>query len=213
VEVPEGKTTEISITNKKTGAEEPSTQIFKETIGGVELEFQAAGVTGTGTQTNSKDATTGEHFTSGTALIEYTGVKVAKPAGKGCKVFTDNPVTKVKGVEGVVDWHLDFTTKGQGDSVKFTPSGSTTGGPFASFFLEGCSPAVPAIEGTWEITGSFTCKPNGATINCLHSEITTQGLLKGKGVKMAFEGSFTTSGRANSGEAFKPLSSTTVATP
>jgi hypothetical protein len=213
VEVPPGVATEINITNKKTGAEEPSTQILKETIGGIETELRATGLTGIGTQTNSKDATTGEHFISGTAFLEYTGVTVAKPAGKGCKVFTDNPVTKVKGAEGVIDAHLDLTTKGQEDSIKFTPAASTAGAPFASFFIEGCSPAVPAIEGTWEVVGSATCKPTGATIVCSHSEITTQNTLKGKGAKAGFEGSVTIKGRANEGEPFTPLSNTTVATP
>jgi hypothetical protein len=208
--------TETELTNAKTKNEtkEASTQIFKETVAGAPLELQATGVAGTGSLVNKVDENK-EHYTEGTALLEYTGVTVVSPAGKGCKVFTDN--NKVKGADGKIDAHLEFTTTKQEDSVKFGPVGATgEKAPLATFFIEGCFPAVPAIEGTWEIIGSLTCKSNGATINCSHAEITTANTLKGKKGgfegKAGFEGSFTVSGRANSGEAFTPLSMTTVGT-
>jgi hypothetical protein len=209
----ENTTTETELTNAETQNEtkEASTQILKETIAGVPLELKATGVTGTGTLTNKK-MEDGEHYVEGTATIKYTGVTVAAPAGKGCKVFTDT--NKIKGAEGQIDAHLEYTTTQQGDSIKFTPATGNTGAgvPFAAFFIEGCSPAVPAIEGTWEITGSATCKIDGATIKCDHTEITTQNTLKGKGAKAGFEGAITVKGRANSSEAYKPLSMTTVVT-
>lgn len=211
--ITENTETEITIKSEKTNSEttgqEPS--ILKETLGGVELELKTTEVSGTGTLTNKKVAeTNGEHYVEGgTAFITYSGVKVEKPEGKGCKVFTDDPVTKAKGAEGVIDVHLKSTTKGQGDSIKFEPATGTT---FASFFVD-CGGKVPAVEGTWEITGSATCIPDGATIRCDHEEITKQNTLKGKGNKAGFQSTVTISGRMEAPESHTPLSVTTVKTP
>jgi hypothetical protein len=217
VEIAQDKTTEIQITNAKTANEtkEATNKIFKVTIAGVPLELRATGVSGSGSVTNKKDAATGEHYVTGTVEFKYTGVTVAKPEGKGCEVFTDRGPGEPHGTVGEVDVHADFTTQGQGDSVKFTPAASTgAGAPFATFNIT-CGGLVPALEGTWEITGSVTCKPTaptGATGHCVHNEITTANTLKSKGSKAGLEGTITVSGRANSGEAYKPLSSTTVTT-
>jgi hypothetical protein len=217
VEIAQDTTTEIEVTNAKTQNEtkEASSQIFKITIAGVPLEFKATGVSGTGTLTNKKDAATGEHYVTGTIAYKYTGVTVAAPAGKGCEVFTDKGPGEPHGPAGEIDWHVDFTTQGVGDSIKFTPAASTgVGAPMAKFNIT-CGGKVPALEGTWEITGSTTCKPTaptGATIHCVHNEITTANTLKAKGVKIGIEGTITVSGRANSGEPYKPLSFTTVTT-
>jgi hypothetical protein len=213
VEIEQDKTTEIKISNATTEGG-TSNQLFAETIAGVPLELKATGLNGTGTQTNTLDIATGEHYIHGTALLEYTGVTVVKPEGKGCKVFTDDPVTKAKGVEGKIDAHLDFTTLGQGHSIKFTPAAGTNGAPFAGFYVE-CSPVkVPAIEGTFAVEGSVTCVPNRGTIKCNHNEVTTANTLKGKGVKAGYEGEVTVTGRVKeSGAEYTPLSVTTVTTP
>jgi hypothetical protein len=211
VEIAENAPTEIIGTNGKTSGETSAAGLtrLKETIGGVELELTATGVSGTGTMENKKDGTTGEHYAEGSGTIVYSGVEVAKPAGKGCKVFTDN--AGVAGTEGIVDTNaLKATTKGQGDFLKFEPGSGTT---FATFFVSGCSPSVPAIEGTWEITGSLKCPVTGATTVCSHSEITTQNTLKGKGNKAGLEGALTISGRTGGSGAYTPLSATTVETP
>jgi hypothetical protein len=219
VAVAENTTTEIELTNAKTNAATngPETTIFQETLGGVPLELQGKTVTGTGTLTNKKDPTTGEHYIEGTVTYAYHEVTVTKPAGKGCKIFTDETATKTKGTEGTVDWHLDFTTKGQGDFVQFTPAANTKPGTeaFATFFLSGCSPPIPALEGTWELTGSFRCPADGATIRCSHTEITNQNTLKGKGNKLGTEGPLTVLGRDPTLKetAYTPLSATTVETP
>jgi hypothetical protein len=206
-------TTEITVTNANTNAATngPESSVLKETIGGVNLELTSTEVTGTGTLENKKDAATNEHYISGTAVIEYKKTVVTAPSGKGCKVFTDNAGTP--GAEGVVDAHVNATTTGQGDSIKFEPA---TGATFATFFVSGCSPAVPAIEGTWEITGSATCKPDGATIVCDHEEITKQKTLKGKGNTAGFKSKVTISGRdplIDPPGVHNPLSVTTVETP
>jgi hypothetical protein len=208
VAIAENATTELSGTNGKTANEttESSVARFKETIAGVELELSATGGEGSGTLVNKKDATTGEHYAEGSGTLAFTGVVVTKPI-KGCRVYTD----ETKGVEGVVDTKpLKATTKGQGDSIKFEPGSGVT---FATFFIAGCSPSIPAIEGIWEITGSLKCPIAGATASCTHAEVTAANTLKGKGNKAGLEGSVTLSGRANSGDTYKPLASTTVETP
>lgn len=214
-------TTEITGTNDKTNADTsgPTEARLKAIIGGVETELVATTVHGTGTMTNAietaEQPNPGEHYAHGTGTITYTGVTVAKPAGKGCKVFTDTLPGKTKGAEGVVDTRpLIATTTGEGDFVKFEgEEKDALGNPiFASFFVE-CTTKVPALEGTWDVIGSITCKTDGATILCDHNEITTQNKLKAKGNKAGLSGALTISGRANSGEATTPLSTTTVETP
>jgi hypothetical protein len=228
IKEPEGKetTTELEISSAKTDKETTAagTTAFQETIAGAELELQSNNVTGTtvvdkepavttvSSITNKKDPVTGEHYIEGTALYHYAEVKVTKPAGKGCKVFTDEEATKTKGAEGVVDVHLNFTTKGQGDFIKFE---GATGTQFATFFIECTTKVGEALEGTWTITGSAKCPPTGATIVCSHTEITTQNTLKGKGSKAGLEGPLTISGRDPTLKetTYTPLSFTTVETP
>jgi hypothetical protein len=228
VAVVEETTTELEISSAKTAEETKAagTTVFKEILGGAELELKSSNVTGTQIETevegkkvldtswltNKKDPVTGEHYIEGTALYHYAGVVVAKPAGKNCKVFTDNEATKEKGAEGIVDVHLKFTTKEQGDFIKFEPA---TGTAFATFFVE-CNPKLgEPLEGTWTITGSVKCPPTGATIICSHTETTTQNTLKGKGFKAGIEGPVTISGRDPTLKetTYTPLSTTTVATP
>jgi hypothetical protein len=209
----EETTTRALYTSAKTNPETTgnTSTVFKETIAGVELELKAGLVTGEGSLTNKKDPTTGEHYFEGTALLQDHEVAVLKPAGKGCKVFTDETATKTKGAEGAIDWHISFTSKGQGDRIRFEPS---TGGAFTSYFVE-CTTKIPAIEGTWELTGAFTCPMNGATIECTHADTTAQNGLKGKGSKAGYEGKLTVSGKdeLKGDPDYTPLSPTTVATP
>jgi hypothetical protein len=211
----EETTTELEISSAKTASETTvaGTTVFKEILGGFEFELSSNNVTGTPTSsiTNKKDPVTGEHYVEGTLLFHYAEVKVLKPAGKGCKVFTDTEA-KEEGAEGVIDWHAKFTTKGQGDFVKFEPA---TGSVFATFILRCVTKIGPPTEGTWEITGSFKCPANGATIVCSHAEITTQNTLRGFGLKAGLEGPLTISGRhpGLKETVYTPLSFTTVETP
>jgi hypothetical protein len=211
VAVAENTTTEIKGTNQNTAAEttKATNLILKVTVGGVELELQATGLAGEGWTENRKDPGTGEHYLVDAGMTQFTGVTVQKPAGKGCKVYTDNE--GVKGAEGVVDTaQLSVTSKGQGDFLKFEP---TEGSTFARFIFDGCSPAVPACEGTWEVTGSLKGVPEGATVRFSHTEVTTQNTLKGKGSKAGLEGTVAISSRMDNTETYTPLSVTTVETP
>jgi hypothetical protein len=210
-------TTELIGTNEKTknNTTEAEPSILKETIGGVELELKAPKVSGSGTMENKLDAS-GEHYAEGSGTIVYSEVEVTKPAGKGCEVFTDeeNPVGSgkfVEGAKGVIDAKVKATTKGQGDFVKFEPQGTA----FATFWVTCTINPVPALEGTWEITGSIKCPTDGATILCKHTETTTQNTLKGKGNKAGLEGALTLLGRdpVPPDTVYTPLSVTTVETP
>jgi hypothetical protein len=212
VAIAEGTATEITGSNEKTNIETEVAKL-KETIAGVATELQATAVHGEGTFENLLDTEEGahfhEHYAHAEGTLTYTGVTVTKPAGKGCKVWTDNG--GVKGEEGVVHTNLlTGTTTGQGHSVTITPK---EGNVFATFIVE-CTTKVPAIEGTWKIEGKVTGVPNGATINFTHGEVTEKETLIGKGAKAGIEGTLTIKGRDPkiSGDGTKPLSVTTVET-
>jgi hypothetical protein len=215
VAVPENISTKLRVSSERTAASTTSASpwILKETFTGVPLEIVATAVIGEGTLENTKDGVTGEHYMAGEAAVTLSGVSIKKPEGKGCKLFTDSP-EGAKGGEGVIDSKpLKATTKEQGDFVKFEAKEGTT---LATFFIECNKGEVPeALEGTWTLTGSLKCPTNGATVNCIHTEVTTANTLKGKGFKAGIEGSLTISAEENGqcGLIYTPLSATTTETP
>jgi hypothetical protein len=215
VAIAESTPTDFEVTNEQTQNEtkEARHAILKEVLAGVELELNAAIVSGEGTMEDKKDAITGEHYVEGTATMTYSSVTVAKPAGKGCKVFKDETATKTHGPEGVIDAGARATTKSQGMFTKLEPKEGTA---FATFFIE-CEKGkeVPTIEGTWEVTGSLKCPTDGATVICNHSEATTQNTLKGKGGKAGFDAAITLNAVEEEacGPIYTPLSVTTTETP
>jgi hypothetical protein len=208
----ENTTTEVQGTNANTSSETTASTNLRLalTIGGAEVELEATGLAGAGWTENK--LAEGEHYLVDGGSTVFSGVSVVKPAGKGCKVFTDETATKTKGAEGVIDTGpISVTSKGQGDFLKFEPG---AGSAFATFFLE-CTTSVPSCEGTWEITGTMKAPVSGATVIFSHSEITAQNTLRAKGVKAALEGKVTISARdpAAGDKSFTPLSVTTVETP
>jgi hypothetical protein len=212
VAILENTSTEGITTNANTAAETTAAApaILKVTIAGTPLELKATGASGTGVGENKK-AASGEHYGAGTGFTTYTGVTVVKPAEKGCDVYEDN--AGVEGTKGTIKTNeLKGTTEGQGDFGKLEPASGTT---FAAFFLTCTNPEIPeALKGTWTVTGSVKCPITGATVVCNHEEVTTQNTLKAKGSKAGVSVSTTASARVKgSGEAFKPLSGTTVETP
>jgi hypothetical protein len=215
VAIAENTTTELTGTNANTGANTETATVtkLKSVRAGVELELQATGVTNEGPATmvnkkavNAKGET--EMYVEGEGKILYTGVSVTKPAGKGCEVFkTENagpPVTHT-GKGEVETKQLAATTKEQGMALKFAPKAGAT---FAVFYVTNCT--VAGLNGTYEVTGSVKGVPDGATTNFEHAAVTTQGTLKLGGQAAGIEGSLTLKGRANSTQAFTPLSVTTV---
>jgi hypothetical protein len=214
VAITDDTATEIEVTNEQTKNEtkEARHSVLKETIAGVELELDAAVVSGEGTMENKKDAISGEHYAEGSATLTYSGVTAVKPVGKGCKVFAET-AEKTHGAEGVINAKAKATTKGQGMFTKLEPKEGVT---FATFFIE-CEKGkeVPAVEGTWEITGSLKCPTDGATVICSHTEVTTQNTLKGKGSKAGFDAAITLNAveAETCGPIYTPLSATTSETP
>jgi hypothetical protein len=192
-------TTAITGTNANTASETTAARPTKlhVTIGGAELELEASGTGGSGTLNNRE---TGEFWSEGSGTIEYTGVTVLKPAGKGCKVLTDTEAGG-KGAEGQVDAFVKATTKGQEDFVKFEPKNAAL---FASFWVECTAKLGAPLEGTWEITGSVKCPTEGATIVCTGAATTALNTLKAKGNKAGIDGALTLKGPTGT-----PLTSTT----
>ncbi|HEX5610816.1 MAG TPA: hypothetical protein VFX45_12085 [Solirubrobacterales bacterium] len=201
VAIANGTTTELNITNANTNAETnaATTLITKATVAGLPLELTSTGVSGSGTITNTFENE--EHIAHGTVTFTTTGVI----AHNGCRVFTDSAAGT--GEEGVIHTEpLKFTTKGQGHNVKFEP---VAGNVIKRFELTDCP--MPALNGTYTVTGSYTCPLEGATIVCSHAATTTQNTLKLNGaIKMGIAGSLTPKARANSTEAYKPISFTTT---
>ncbi|HEX6666466.1 MAG TPA: hypothetical protein VF081_07715 [Solirubrobacterales bacterium] len=213
VAIPESTTTELTGTNAKTKNEttEGSTGRLKTTVGGVPVELQATGVSGSGWMENKLTAS-GEHYVHGKGTLTVTGVSVLQPAGRGCKATTDNEEAKEEGEVGVVHTReLTATTEGQGDFLKFEAADK---GNLASFFVT-CEPGkrIEAIEGTWSCSGSAKSVPAGATATFIHSETTTQNTLKCRGSKSGIEGNLTLSGREKgSTGVYTPVAATTYTT-
>lgn len=179
---------------------------MKATIGGLATELVATSVSGSGWMENKEAG--GEMYVQGEATTTFSGVTVASPAGKGCKVYTDNG--GVQGEEGVVHTNkLKGTSQGQGHFGKLEPA---EGEVYATFIIAGCkgSAALEALNKTYSVTGSVKCPGEGSTVKCTHAEVTAQNTLKLNGsIKLGIEGQGTATGRANSGEAFTALSVTT----
>ncbi len=200
-------TTDLRGSNAGTAGEEAVPTTLRSTNSGVELELKATTVSGTGSMHNH--LTGEEHIATGTGVITYSGVTVTKPAGKGCKVFTDKLPGKEKGTEGVVDTReLKASTAGQGMGLKFEPAEGTV---FASFIIEGCS--VSAFNKTYEVTGSVVSSSiDGATVNFTETQTTGQETLKLGGQKAGIEGTLTLEATDTEipGDVYRPLSATTT---
>lgn len=203
VVVPQDETTEIIGTNAKTNSTTTGSTItaLTATISGVATELQATTVEGGpgSWMTNAIDPVTGEHYTHGEGDLVYTGITVTKPAEKGCKLKGENKITTKP---------LKATTKAQGMNLLFEPKEGTV---FATFEIEGCS--VAALNGLYEVKGKVAGEPTGATTVFTSAATTAQGTLTVRGQKAGIDGKLTISGRAKGESTYKPLSTTTIATP
>jgi hypothetical protein len=172
------------------GTEFSGVQRLRATINGINTELVTeGGVSGSGTLTTNNGTEV-----AGTGTITYTNVTVAAPAGKGCKVYTDNGGSK--GEEGVVHTNnLAASTTSPGE-LKFTP-GAGAGGVFATFIIDGCtgSEALEGLNKTYEVTGSLIGTPKGGETVATHTSVTTQNTLKLNGsIKAGLNGSLTIKG-------------------
>jgi hypothetical protein len=164
-------------------------QRLRATINGINTELVTeGGVSGSG-ELEKNDGTT----VTGSGTITYSKVTVAAPAGKGCKVYTDNGGSK--GEEGVVHTNKLSATTTNKTELKFTPA---SGEVFATFILDGCSgsEALEGLNKTYEVTGSVIGTPEGGETVATHAGVTGQGTLKLNGsIKAGLNGSLTISGR------------------
>jgi len=197
VEIPEGLQTELKGTNANSGSNTTEAPVvkLKNSQAGVNYEIQVTEAHGEGWATNAKDTKTGEHYVHGAATVTFTGVTITQPAGKGCKIKEGKIESKP----------LIVTTKGQGDFVKFEPSGTE----LATYVIEGCT--IEALNGAEPVTGTIKCPLDGATVVCTHSETTALGTFKGAGQKTGIEGALTLSAKnPEKEEEFTPVAATTV---
>ncbi|HEX6666851.1 MAG TPA: hypothetical protein VF081_09680 [Solirubrobacterales bacterium] len=211
VAIAQDKQTEMIATNSQTANNTASSSLIrlKSTIGGVPVEFTAAGITGVGWLEN-KVAANGEHYTHSKGTITFTGVEVKSPSG--CQVTThkEDGSGSEEGEVGVIHTReLTGTTEGQGDLFKY---GAADGGAYANFWLT-CGGKFPACEGTVQITGNVKATPVGATSTLSHEATTVQNTLKVKGTKAGVEGALTISAREQGSKgAYTPVAQTTVTT-
>jgi hypothetical protein len=170
------------------GALDGGKQRLKTSIFGANMELVANGVSFSGVLEQNNGTTV-----SGSGTLTFTEVSVAAPAGKGCKVYTDNSGSE--GEEGVVHTNkLSITTTNPGE-LKITPAEGET---LATFFIRGCEslaiPTTSILNGTQVVTGSLTVTPNGGEVTATHTGVTTQGTLKVSSLKAGLNGSLTIKG-------------------
>ncbi len=186
--------TDLEVRNDTTaGIKDPI--VLHTLVAGVEVQVEATELNGTGTIENKEAGE--ERYVQGSLTATFSGVTVAKPAGKGCKVKLGEFKTK----------ELTLTSKELGMAMKIAPvSGSLIG----SFEVEGCS--VSALNGLYEITGSIpTSEIDGATTKFTPILTTAAATLKVRGQKAGLSASTTLKGRDTKkpGDFFKPLTQTT----
>jgi hypothetical protein len=198
--------TEVTVTNETTGGVRAPLE-FRVTVFGASLGLKANLINGVGSLEN-KVTKAGEHYVTGTDMFPVEEVSTTE--GAGCKPFANgNGGTGGSGVgaEGTVILNvLKATSEGQGDAIKLSPAGE---GGLATFTLQNCT---GGLNGTYTVTGSVRCIPDGATCKFSHAETTAANTLKMGGAKVGLSGSLTFSGRANSKEPYTPIGTTTVET-
>jgi hypothetical protein len=99
---------------------------------------------------------------------------------------------------------LKASTQGHGMALKFEPASGTV---LLEFKITGASCSINGI--VVKCTGSSEGVPNGANIVFGHAEVTTQGALKCNAKAAGTDGTLTLESRANSSQAYTPLSFTT----
>jgi hypothetical protein len=162
-------------------------QRLRATINGINTELATTTVTGTGELEENTGGTV-----KGSGTITYTGVKVVAPAGKECKVYTDNG--GVKGEEGVVHTNKLSASTTNPTELKFTPA---AGEVFAAFIIDGCkgSEALEGLNKTYTVNGSVVGTVNGVETSATHAGVTAQNTLKVNGtIKAGLNGALTIKG-------------------
>jgi hypothetical protein len=212
------ETTHFKLSNTGVGPEtkSTSTHIFQTTVAGAPIKLTSPEMECNGTLHNKVEGPAEgiekEHWIHGTKIT--CTFKKVKEDLLNCTVT--GLIEPGKGVKEEVTTNLlTATTTGKGDSIVLQPE---PGIPFTEFTLtdSGDGKCVVAPV-TIKVFGSFTCKPNGATITCSHEEITAQKTFRiGNAVSGPFagyEGEVTvTGGKEPKTEPTNPISVTTVET-
>jgi len=215
-EIPANTTTHTTLGNEKTnaGTTGPTPGILKATVATIPIELEAQEVMSTGAWFENRTEPNGEHYSLGEGVIDFKKVKVNNPAN--CKVEQAG-----SGAEEIRTTQLIAHTKGQEEPMflKFEPkAGEAT--PFAEFEIVNNGGVCAAAQKV-KIVGSVKCRPNGATCEFEHEDVTTQGKLRfgsAAGPKAGLKGKITITaglGKETDPEPGKtnPIAATTVETP
>lgn len=191
VEIPAGTNTEISATNANVGAETKTTEPAKlsVTVAGATVTITCKKVSATGTQKNIAGL---PMSITGTTEVKYTECSVAPST---CTVT--EPI--------VANANVASSHTGTGEKEKaltFTGSGASNLFTTITFSGAGCP-----LVGSFPITGKAVGRVDGATITFNKGE----DELKLGANAADLQSVITVSGRANSTQAFTPLSITTTA--
>ena len=176
-----------------------TTTLLQTTIAGAAIKLTSVSVSpGAGENWMENAEVGGEMNAHGEGSLTYNEVTVNLP---NCTVVG---LGTGGGAGMITTKRLVASTAGVGDALKFSPASGTV---FAEFELTGASCSVNGLKVT--VTGNVTGTPNGAFVEFTHAATTTQNTLKANGSKAGIEGKLTLTARANSTEAFTPLSVTT----
>jgi hypothetical protein len=176
VEISSGTEINTTATNAKTASETKAAapEKMRGALSGVEVEFECASASGTGTLLNGTTSSTA------TGTLTYSDCIVTKPAGRGCAIKGGSVTTN----------KLKSTTAGQtGANVKVEPASGTELG---SVPLEGCLANKPP-SANYPATGSFVASTSGATQTTTEAAITAQGTFLLGGNLVGAEGALTIS--------------------
>jgi hypothetical protein len=212
------ETTHFKLSNTGVGPETKSTSnhVFQTTVAGSPIKLTSNELECNGTLHNKVegpgDGTEKEQLIHGTKIV--CTFKKVKEDLLNCTVT--NLVEPGKGLkEHVSTFPLTATTTKKEDSIVLQPE---SGNVFAEFTITDSGDGKCVLAPlTLKVFGSFTCKPNGATITCSHEEVTAQKTFRiGNAVSGPFagyEGEVTvTGGKEPKTEPTNPISVTTVET-
>jgi hypothetical protein len=159
--VANGVPTTITGTNAKTKNEtkEAVPPILTGTVAGVAVEIICTTVSSTGSAQNTEPTSENHHIVITGVVITYSGCTVAKPAEKSCVVKGGTITTN------------SLQGEDKEDTIVFKP---TTGTSFTGITIEKCT--TTALNGTFNVTGSVTAVPNGATLTVSIAKVTGSSL-------------------------------------
>ncbi len=206
VPIPINQTTEITVSNAKTGNETltATPTVFKFMAGIKPVEISCKNVHGIGTMHNIEGVGSGEHKVTGTLTVKAFACTVLKPM----KCTVKNPIEYLTEFEGVEELGPEKNTHG----IEYRPHGEG-GGPLLTITIEG--PECPVkgvypIEGTMIATGGPNPKEQHSGATQIFTNEMTKETLKVGGQPAEHSGALTLRMAPITGVEQPPIAFTTV---